>query len=234
MALTGGQRDRPPRPPKAVSVALAPGTPARYHLPALSSDASYRHTVRHCVEGLRSVWPARRALVVYVAADTPPLRVVALVVAAAQVHRAHADCLMVFREPTATNLWVPTLVTQAGRLRPYAPAPHSPRFVPAARLPGFSGPEGRRYLPLMTGSPLGPGLVDDHVPWDCLHVETTIRVRALLSATSSVGLVLGGPVRAVLAAAIAPPPSASARVALATLGRWTVPVLECDALPPTG
>ena len=190
--------------------------------------------MRQIAEGLRAAWPTRQALVVYVAADTAPLLAVALVAAATQVHRTRPDRLLVFREATPAGQWVPTLVSHVGRLQPYAPGVPDPPWVASADLPGFPGQSGRRYVPLLSGSPLGAGLVAAEAPWDTLHLATAAQVRHLLAATPSVGLVLTGPVRAVLAAAAACPPASAVRVTTTTLGRWPAPVLECDPLCLTG
>ena len=190
--------------------------------------------MRQIAEGLRAAWPTRQALVVYVAADTAPLLAVALVAAATQVHRTRRDRLLVFREATPAGQWVPTLVSHAGPLQPYAPGVPDPPWVASADLPGFPGHGGRRYVPLLSGPPLGAGLVAAETPWDTLHLATASQVRHLLTTASSVGLVLNGPVRAVLAAAAACPSSYAARVTTTQLGRWTTPVLECDPLSPTG
>ena len=227
-------RLRPKRPPKATSLAFVSGTPARHQVPGPRSDASYAGAVRYLVDNLRSSWPSRRALVIYVAADTSPLMTAALVAAVERVRRTRPERLVVFREANSVGEWVPTLVTQGARLRPYAPGQ---ALAPAAALPaplGFQGQGGRRYLPLVTSPPLGVGLVGLEVPWETLHLYVAAQVPRLLATTPSVGLALTGPVRAVLAAAAAIPPTCSVRVTLTSLGRWTVPVLECDPLQQTG
>lgn len=229
--MTVATSSRRPRPPKAASLAFTGGTPARYPLPGPRPDASYAGAVRFLAEQLRSSWPSRQALVVYVAADTPPLIAVALVSAVERVRRTRPERLVVIREANPAGAWVPTLVTQGGRLRPYAPG-HA--LAPAAPAPpGFQGHGGRRYWPLVSGPPLGLGLLEPDTPWERLHLDTAAQVHRLLAARPSVGLALTGPVRATLAAASAIPPSRSARVALTALGRWTVPVLECDPLHAT-
>jgi hypothetical protein len=125
-------------------------------------------------------------------------------------------------------------VSHAGRLEPSAPSvPDSP-WVASAHLPGFAGQRGRRYVPLLQGSRLGAGLVRAEAPWHPLHRAMAAPVRRFLAATPSVGLLLNGPVRIVLAAAAACASSSVVRATMATWGRWTPPVLEWDPLSPTG
>lgn len=233
MAVTAATRARSTkRTLQATSLAITPGTPARYLIPPPRPDARYGSCHRYFHEAIRSTWPSRDALVVYVAVDTPPLMVAALVAAVEQLRASRPDRLVVFREANAAGEWVPTLLTQRGRLLPYAPG--APALALRPVPPGFRGRTGRRYLPLVSDSPLGAGLVGPAIAWDALHLETTAQVRCLLDQSPAVGLVLNGPVRSVLAAAAVVPATYAARVTLTVFGRWTVPVLECDPVSLTG